>query len=386
VSPPPTRDVVGEALLDRRLFLGLQDSTYLFTAAEGPALQGVAAALAHYVDGKSRGAAGRQQHFEAAATCRAAVAALAGAREDEFALVPSASAGVSAVVAALGLKPGDSVVVNDLEFPSVVLPFLRRREEGLEVRVVRHRDWSLDTDQILAAVDETTRVVAISHVSYVNGLRHDLKAIREGLSGSNAALIVDATQSLGVLEVDLQQADFLVASGYKWLMGIHGLGVLYWNRTRRPEFAPRDAGPSSVEAPYGPDRYGSLSWKESAARFELGFPAFPPMYALAASVPLLAGIGARRSQAHALELGSRLLRGLLALRVRVLTPSEPNRRGASISFAHHKPEELARLLAEQGVHVWGGDGRVRASTHVFNDKRDVDTFLERTESMLGQLR
>ena len=170
MSPEPTREVAGDALLDRRSFVGLEGSTYLFTAAEGPMLQAAAAALGRYLEGKSRGNAGRQQHFEAASARRAAVAALAGASVDEVAFVPSASAGISAVVAALGLKRGESVVLNDLEFPSVVLPFLRLRQAGVDVRIVRHRDWSLDTGQILAAVDETTRVVAISHVSYVNGL------------------------------------------------------------------------------------------------------------------------------------------------------------------------------------------------------------------------
>jgi selenocysteine lyase/cysteine desulfurase len=369
-------------LLDPGAFVGLEDATYLFSAAEGPMLRTVAEHVQTYLTRRSEGLAGRLRHHEEAERCRNACAALFGVGINDIALVPSATAGINAVVAACDLRAGDNVVVNDLEFPSVVLPFMHLKSQGVDVRVVRHRNWILEPGELLAAVDSKTRVLAVSHVSYVNGLRNDLKTLRAGLSGSNAIFLVDATQTAGVLPVEVDSTDFVVASGYKWLLGIHGAAVLYWNRARRPDWEPRDIGPSSVASPYGPDRYSSYEWKESAARFELGYPPFPPIYALAASIPVLLAYDPDAIARHVLRLGAAVRAGLQRLGLKVMTPADPDRRGASISFAHPEADEIGRRLAADRVHVWAGDGRVRASTHLFNCTADVDSYLDRLEAAL----
>jgi selenocysteine lyase/cysteine desulfurase len=77
-----------------------------------------------------------------------------------------------------------------------------------------------------------------------------------------------------------------------------------------------------------------------------------------------------------LALGDRLIAGLDQLGLEVMSPRDSQRRGASLSFAHPEPQRIGRALAKMGIHVWSGDGRVRASTHVFNDEDDVAHYLE----------
>jgi cysteine desulfurase/selenocysteine lyase len=373
---------VQEALVPRADFVGLEGMTHLYTAAEGPMLVAAAEALQRYAAQKPRADAGRAHHAVVAEACKATLGRLLGVAADEVALVASASAGINQVCGALDFRPGDNVVINDLEFPSVALPWLRLKPRGVEVRVVRHRRWDIPTAALLEAVDGRTRLVALSHVSYVSGLRHDVEAISSGLRRSGALLLLDATQSAGVLPVPAGAADFVVASTYKWLLGTHGLGVLYWNRSRSPDFQPAAIGWYSVEDLFASDRYERYTLKPDAGRFETGYVGFPAIYALERGVSTLLAAGPARIADHALALGARLIAGLGRLGLEVMTPAAPERRGASVSFAHQRAGELGHALAERNVHVWAGDGRVRASTHLFNDEADVERYLAALADLL----
>src|SRR5262249_7911298 len=152
-----------------------------------------------YAEQKSRAEVGRAHHASMAAKCKQALARLLSVSEGDIALIGSASEGIAAASTLVDFRAGDNVVTTDLEFPSVVRPWVRLKPRGVEVRVVRHRCWDIRTEDVLNAVDSRTRVVALSHVSFVNGLRHDVEAIGAALHGTDTMFLVDATQSLGVL-------------------------------------------------------------------------------------------------------------------------------------------------------------------------------------------
>lgn len=369
------------ALVPRSDFQGIEGIAHLYTAAEGPMLVRAAEAITAYGHAKSRAEDGRARHDEVAAACKASLATLLGVAADEIALLGSASEAINAVAGVLDLRAGDNVVVNDLEFPSVVLPWLRLRDRGIEVRVVRRRDWEISSDALLAAVDGRTKLVALSHASYVNGLRHDIATIGAALRGTPTRLLLDATQTLGVLPVSAAAADFVVGSTYKWLLGTHGLGVLYINPARATA-EPLAIGWYSIAAAFTPDRYECYTLREGAGRFETGYLNFPAVYALGASVPYLLGVGIDRIERHVHELGDDLIEGLDALGLEVITPADRGRRGASVSFLHQRAAEIGPALAEGNIHVWAGDGRVRASTHLFNDGDDVARYLEALRAVI----
>lgn len=364
------------ALAPRTDFLDIDGVTHLYTAAESPMLARARDAINAYCRQKSRAEQGRAEHVRVAAECKAELAALIGGKTEDIAFLGSASDAINAVAGVLDAKPGDNVVINDLEFPSVALPWLRLRARGVEVRVVRHQAWTLPADQLLGAVDARTRLVALSHVSYVNGWRHDLAAIRDGLRGSPARLLLDVTQSLGVLPVAAEWADFLVSSTYKWQLGTHGLGILVVNDSSAAGLEPASIGWYSTAEAFPADRYQRYDLRPGAGRFETGYLSFPAIYALRASLPYLRAADIERIARHAHQLGDRLLSGLRHLDLDVITPEEHDRRGASVSFLHDQAAELGAKLAARHIQVWAGDGRIRASTHLFNDSADVDHYLD----------
>ncbi len=359
--------------------------SHLYTAAECPLLLSSAEALHEYARLKATAESGRARFAEVALGCKNALGQLLDVPPSDIAFLPSASDGINAVCGLIDFRPGDNVVINDLEFPSVALPWLRMRERGIDVRVVRHRHWEIGADALLAAVDQRTRLMALSHVSYVNGLRHDVEALSEPLRTAGVIFMVDATQSLGVLPVPASAADFVVSSTYKWLLGTHGLAVLYWNRSRRPDVQPAAIGWYSLADTFAEDRYERYTLKPDAGRFETGYVNFPAIYALSRSVPYLLKAGIPRIAEHTLALGDLLIKGLTDLGLEIISPADRRRRGASISFLHPRAAEIGRVLADCQVLVWAGDGRVRASTHLFNGQADVERYLDALSGILRRV-
>jgi selenocysteine lyase/cysteine desulfurase len=308
-------------LLPRDQFIGLEEVTWLYNGAEAPLHRGVRSAVDDYLQARTQGPAGRERNAHIEASCRSRLATLLGGRPEDIALLSNASEAICAVALALNLQGGDNIVINELEFPSGVLAWLAQLENGIEVRLVRHNDWEVSPDAIMQQVDARTRLVMTSHVSYLSGARIDYRALHTALQPTNALLLLDATQSLGIVPVDLQYADFVVSSAYKWLLGMHGGGVLAVNPQRTHHLRSRSVGWRSVPNLFSEDRFGSFARYSGARQFELGYPAFAVVYALNFSVDLLLDTGIERIAAHSGALGHQLLTGLTARSIGLLTPT-----------------------------------------------------------------
>jgi cysteine desulfurase/selenocysteine lyase len=364
----------------------LADCAWLYTGAEGPPLAAQAEALAAYLANRALASAGRDAHAEVEASLRRRIAGMLGYDPGDIALVSNAGEAMNLVAQSIGMRPGDNVVLNDLEFPSVVQPWLRLAGKGIEVRVARHAGRELQAADIVSLLDGRTRVVAVSHVSYQSGWRHDVAALSEAAAKVGALVLLDATQSLGALPVPADRADVVVCSSYKWLLGGHGLGILAWNRARRPLPEPPSVGWRSVADTFTPDRFERYRLHDDARRFEIGFPSYPSIYALDTSVAWLAEFDADTVRDHILTLSGRLVDELGGRGFELLTPADPARRSGNISFRAARGAELAEYLAAEGIHCWGGDGRLRASVHLFNGDDDINRLLAALDGAPAQLR
>lgn len=372
--------MTGQPLVAKDRFIGGDGRAYLLTAGEGLVPRSAPDAARRYFEDKVSGDAGRVAHAAVEHACRAGLARLlgAGVAADDVALLGSSSEAINAVYGLIDWQPGDNLVTltNELEFPSVVLPAARMTQAGqaVEVRAVGHLDWLVEPDDIAAMVDERTRLVIITHVSYRSGLRHDLEAISARIRERNprAIFAVDVTQSLGVVPVPARACDFAIATSCKWLLAPHGLGVLYWNRERWPDVEPAGVGWWSVED----DLQLPYTLKANASRFELGGPNLLSIYALLEGVNLLLETGVERIEAHVLELGTRLLDGLRPLGPPIITPDDPARRAGIVAWLDKDPRATAAALAELGVIVTGSSGRVRAGIHLYNDSSDIDRLVD----------
>ncbi|MDF2716694.1 MAG: hypothetical protein K0R28_3619 [Paenibacillus sp.] len=370
-----------DALIDRSAFIGLDQRTWFYGGAESPPLHGMQEALHTYVNNRANGPEGRKQNSEVEQACKRNIAAMLGGRPENIAFLSNASEAISMIAASFRFQAGDNVVINDLEFPSGVLPWLQLKPAGVEVRVVPSRNWQVTAEDLLASVDENTRMVVTSHVSYMSGARIDYRKLYSELKNTKAMLLVDATQSLGVVPVSMNDADFIVSSSYKWLMAGHGAGILAVNPERADRFEPRNIGWRSVEDMFSDTRFERFRFFSDARRFEGGYPSYPTLYAMNYSTNLLLSIGIDRIERHILALGGELIESMKRIGYEPMTPEKPEQRAGNISFVCPDGEAFADELVEQGTYLWGGDGRLRASIHLYNNSEDVAKLVGQLAAM-----
>ena len=382
----PTEERVDLPLPLKDRFPRAREVVYLDTAAEGLPPDTAEQALVRYFRDKSLGTPGRRRLFAVEQEVRDDAARLLGAEPRNVALVAHASEGLNVLASSIPWQSGDEVLICDLEFPSNVLPWLRLREMGVTLRVVPSESGVIPYERLASHINSRTKLVSISAVSYLTGTRIPyLERLAREAKRAGAIFAVDATQALGRIRVALEGVDYLVASSYKWLLGTHGLGIVYLAPELEERLVPRSVGWYSVQDIFTEDRFRAFRFKPGAARLATGMPNFPAMYTLREGFDLLNVIGVDRIQRELQPLVEELRSGLEHLEVRLLTPADPLLASGIVSFAHPRAEEIGATLERAGVIVWSGDGRVRASVHLYNDSADVARFLDHLAPILVEL-
>jgi selenocysteine lyase/cysteine desulfurase len=360
-------------------FIGLEGVAHLAAGGETPMLRRHLAAVARFAEDKGSGMAGRERFWGVRSRACAMLAGMLGLDPGDIALLGSASEGIGQVISSFRWHPGDNVVVGATEFPSGIFGLARLQSLGVELRIVEARGWHLREDDLCSACDQRTKLVYASHVSYLTGQRLDLDRLSAGVRSTGAALLLDATHSLGIVPVAGHLADFVVASGYKWLLATH-MGVLAWNRRSRPVFTPLGVGWRSANAGEVP---GTYALHDDAARVEAGNPNHLDVYILESALGYLHELRLERVAAHALHWGGVLREGLVQLGLPVITPESAAERAGNICLAHPSGEVVAAQAAEHKLLIWGGEGRVRLSVHCYVTSEDIARALELLPALLG---
>jgi cysteine desulfurase/selenocysteine lyase len=244
------------------------------------------------------------------------------------------------------------------------------------------RGWVLSEDDLLAACDQSTRLVYVSQVNALTGQHLDLEKLSAGLEGKRAALMVDASHAFGAVPLRGDLSDFLVTACYKFALGIHE-GILCWNRRRQPDFAPGGAGWSSATPGETPADY---VMKPDARRFEYGNAGHLGAYLLRESLAYLESFGIEAIAAHNRMLAEELIARLTHLGLEVMTPAGAAKHAGNVCFRcpdqGPDPEAVMRRAAEEAILIWSDNGRVRLSVHLFTTEEDVETFLDRLPDFL----
>jgi selenocysteine lyase/cysteine desulfurase len=319
---------------------------------------------------------------------RSLAARLLGARLEDVVIVTNATEGICQLAWAIRPTKGTNVVSIDIEFPSVVYPWVRvAQDTGAEIRLVRAMDdpAKLTFEALEEAVDNRTAVICISHVQYATGHRFDLRALARLAHRHGALCVVDATQSAGIAPIDAETSgvDALVTAGYKWLCGPFGAAVLYVRADLRERLTPPIVGWRSTDNFFNFDAT-RLEYARDARKFESGTIHYPSAFGLGESIRYLLEIGVDRALAHTLNLCDRLRSGLLEMGAEVLTPAPAESRAGIMTarFPGRDGEAVARELNRRGIIVSPRFGATRFSPHVFNNLEDVERALAETKMVL----
>ena len=320
--------------------------------------------------------------FSGAEELRNIAARLLGTDSEGLALVPGVSYGIATAAANVPLSPGQTIVLLHQEFPSNVYAWreLARKRKGRIVSVQRTNGMSY-TEALEQAINGDTAIVALPQSHWTDGSRIDLERIGALVRSFGASLVIDASQSLGACSLDLSrvQPDFLVAVGYKWLLGPDGLGYLYvapkWRHSGTPleqSWLTRAGSEDFTRLVEYRDEY-----RRGARRFDAGeFPQFVlvPM-AIAALRQILSWNVARIEQALSF-LTERVAKQAAENGYSVLPRSE--RCGHMIGIRHSAgiPAKLATSLKQANVFVSIRGDSIRVAPHLYNDLSDIERLFE----------
>lgn len=394
----------------REQFPGVSDKTFLDAACVSLAPRVATEAIQSFLDSTLyRPERSSTEHHivmdQQRAAARPQVARLINAEPDEIALVESTTHGLTTAAMALPLHRGDRVVVADLEFPQVAVPWCQQQQQiGIEIDVVPNRNGVIRVEDVAERITPATKVVAISSVQWTNGFRCDLPALSALCRDRGVWLVVDAIQHLGAMPLDVQQTpiDILACGGHKWLNAPFGTGFLYIRRDVLPRLRPLLAGYLNLEMP--PGGWGQEFQTPSATpirqyrpvprarRYEIGGTAnYSGAIGLAASLQLINELGPARIAEHIYHLTDHLIAGLQTLGVNIVTPLERKHRSGIVTFSVGSAEDnlaLMEWLLDQRVLVsvryTSYVGGVRVSCHFYNSMNDVDRLLNLVEHALRQ--
>ncbi len=307
-------------------------------------------------------------------TLREDLATWIGAEPAEIAFVANTTHGIGLVAEGFPWRPGDNVVVPADEYPSNVYPWMNLTDRGVETRLVPSRDDRILIDDVRDAMDDRTRVLAVSHVEFATGFRNDLDALGTLCRERGVALCLDAIQGVGpfVLDVKKTPVDFAAADSHKWLLGPEGAGFLYVRREWIERLRPIGVGWNSVVGSFAA---GGLDFtlKPDARRWEGGSWNMPGLQGFAASMTLLREIGREAFSARLLERADAVRETVAAAGWRVVGPSAPHERSAIVTAAADgvDPDAAVGILRSRRVVASRRRGRLRLSPHVYTDSSDL---------------
>ncbi len=274
------------------------------------------------------------------------------------------------------------VVYDDQNFPTNMYVWEGCRRFGAEIVCLPARGrLGVPLEEMLAAIDERTLVVPISHVCFRNSFKHDAKAICKRAKEVGALVLLDTYQALGTVPVDVDELDVDMVCGgsVKWLCGGPGAGYLYV----RPELArnlePRITGWAAHAAPFafepGPQRYAS-----GAARLLNGSPAVPALFAATAGYEIILQVGVDKIRAWSIARTQALREDLLACGFDVPSPANPEDRGGTLTVGLRPQENGAAFVAaleQRGILVdHRPEAGIRVSPHFYTRAEELESFAQ----------
>jgi selenocysteine lyase/cysteine desulfurase len=322
-----------------------------------------------------------QQHERA----RTAAARLIHAEPSDIALIPSISYGVATAAKLLTLGRGTRVLVLENDHSSPVLEWQTRADaEGFTVETINQPDDGDWTSAVLESIERSgappVSLASISSVHWSDGGLIDVDKVGAALQQRGAAFLIDATQSAGVLAMDLKRLDpdFVIFPTYKWLLGPYGRAFLYAAK-RHQNGIPLEqtsAGRRNVRAENAV-YFTDLSYVPDARRFDMGErDHFISMEMASIGMEMVAEWGAPAIVQRLTMLTKRIAHAVRGIGVSIPEPHLRAPHILSLAFKGGIPAGLVEGLASQGVYVAPRLGRMRVSPHVYNDEADVDRFVE----------
>lgn len=371
------------------LFSGQTDVLWLNHAGVSPISSPVAEAMKGHVDEVVRqGALGTPEWYGSLREIRGMAANLIGGRASDIAITPNTTHGINLIANGLAWSEGDEILLSTQEYPANVYPWWAQSAYGVRlVWVEPDAEGRIPVSAYAAKMTERTRIIAVSHVQFASGYRSDLSALATLRQEVGALLVVDAIQSFGVFEIDVEGwgIDALTTGSHKWLLGPTGTALFYTTPELREQIQPGWVGADSMA-----DALDYLNYRfeplPDARRFENAMLNFAGVAGLKAALSVVERFGRNRIESEIRLATDRLGAFLLD---RGFTIHSPRRQGEwsgilSVSHPDRSPEDIAAGLKRHHVITSVRDGRLRVSPHAYYTEEQFETILKAFDYTLSR--
>jgi len=366
----------------RKLFPVTENYTYLNSAAVSPMPTiAVEAVLSQLRDVSANGTTNYLEWIATKDRARSLIAEMLNVRPDQIAFMRNTSDGFSTVANGLPWKKGDNIVSFEHEFPANFYAWRSVRDRfGVELRLCSERDGRIDLDELLALIDENTRLVSISAVQFASGFRADLARIGEAARAVDALFAVDIIQGFGAMDFDLPAQGVDIASGasHKWLFSPEGCGMLYLSDKARERIEPTLVGWISVETPWD---FGDTEqpFKSTALAWESGTGTSSLFYGLEQSLKLIHETGLKNIENYLEDLTDYLCELLSGKNYEIVGSRSKGEKSQIVCIKHQNgltSNEIAKKLENEKIVVSPRGDRLRIAPHFFNNREDIENLAE----------
>jgi selenocysteine lyase/cysteine desulfurase len=362
----------------RKEFPAVERMVYLDAGFQTPLARPVKAAVELFLREGFETAGPKSVWLDRVEQTRAKVARLLGVATEEIAFTKNTSESMNIAANALPLAAGDNVLMIHGDHPNNAYAFLNLQRKGVEIRFIPMTEI-VNADSFAPFIDEKTRAISMSHVTFHAGHRFDIADVGALCAKRKLYFIVDVMQAIGVVPIDAKAigASFIGSGSHKGLLVPQGLGLLYWDKSRSELEPVYLAAASLADVPGDliarPDK---MAPSPSAKRFELGNFNLPAIHALGASLDMIEQIGVHNIQNHCFDLGDHLIAGLDTLDVGLVGPRERQHRAPHIYVIALPASDWLGHFEENGVRVSPERDGIRVSLGMFNTADDIDRLID----------
>ncbi len=362
----------------RKEFPAADRMVYLDSGFQTPLARPVKAAIDLFLREGLEAAGPKSVWLDRVEQARAKVARFLGVSADEIAFTKNTSESMNIAANALPLHAGDNVLMIHGDHPNNAYAFLNLQRKGVRVDFLPMTEV-VNAESFLPHIDENTRAISMSHVTFHAGHRFDVESIGALCAEKKLYFVVDVMQAIGVVPIDAKaiRATFVGSGSHKGLLVPQGLGLLYWDKALKELEPTYLAAASLAEIPADLiARPGGLMLAPTARRFELGNFNIPAIHALGASIDMIEQIGVQNIQNHCFDLGDHLIAQLDDLGVQLVGPRDRQHRAPHIYVIGLSAAEWLGFLEQNDVRVSPERDGIRVSFGMFNTIADVDRLID----------
>jgi len=308
---------------------------------------------------------------------------LINAPSHRIAWVENVSNGLNILAQGLNWKTGDRVILNNWEFPSNIYPFMNLKNYGVEIDFINSDNGEISVEEIEKLVTSKTKLISISSVQFLSGYRTDLNAIGELCKSKGIIFCVDAIQSTGVIQTDVEKAkiDFLAGGTHKWLMSSQGLSYIYLTEELQSRIDQKFVGWTSVKNSWDFLDY-KLEFRNTAERFQNGTINALGVAVLDSVISIFIEFGMENVEERIIQNTNYLINGLDKIGIEPILKNIPEENRAGIvSFKHEKAQAVFEELEKRNIYTAMRSGMLRISPHFYNTIDEIENFINELKSI-----